>query len=681
MQFLYPYFLFGLLAIAIPVIIHLFNFRRFRKIYFSNVAFLKEVQIETHRRHRIRQWLVLVSRILAITALVLAFAQPFIPNTSSRTNRQAGQIISIFVDNSFSMDAQQKDGRLLDVALTYANEIIKSCKDIDKIQILTQDFEGKHQVLYSPSEAGDLLNEIKITSQVHPLSEVIQRQSDLLLKQPDIQKKIYILSDFQQSFSDVASVRADSSLSIQLIPITPNTQRNLYIDSVWMEQPALHVGGTAELKVRIRNISDQPYDNMPLRVEVNGSQKSPVLFNIQSNEVIELPMVYTIQENGFHEFRITLDDDQITFDDDMYFSFLVHDHIPVYLIEGSHAGVYMQRLFSSDTYFDLKISGDKQIDYSQFSNRSLIILNGLQSIATGLTEELFKFINDGGTVLLIPPADMDKSAYQSFCSKFQIATFQSVDTADARIARIQTNDPFYGDVFESIPENMDLPMVFKHWIISTQSAIHSIPILKMRNGYPFYMRFRPQKGQIYMLTTPMAEDWTNFPKHALLVPTILKTAFSSVQQSPLYYTLGANVPISLRNRAIQRDRVLKIRNASKTYEMIPLQRTIETTSYLFLNHALQDAGFYAVYDGDEIISRFAVNYSRMESNPQIYTSMDLSSLIKENHLQNIKLIDMISQNLHQQLADSGLGTQLWKLFIILSLIFTGIEIILIRFLK
>ena len=121
MQFLYPTFLFALSAIAIPIIIHLFYFRRFKKVYFTNVRFLKEVKEETSARQKLRNLLVLLLRCLAIAFLVFAFAQPFIPRDVEV--KQGQQAVSVFVDNSFSMSAMSQDVPLLENAKQKAKEI------------------------------------------------------------------------------------------------------------------------------------------------------------------------------------------------------------------------------------------------------------------------------------------------------------------------------------------------------------------------------------------------------------------------------------------------------------------------------------------------------------------------------------------------------------------------------
>jgi len=131
MEFINPGFLYGLFALAIPVIIHLFNFRRFRKVYFTNVKFIEELKQETQKQSKLRHLLILLMRMLAITALVLAFAQPFIPVDKAKKNVNSGSIVSVYVDNSFSMQAESGKGTLLDEAKDKALDVASAYKSSD----------------------------------------------------------------------------------------------------------------------------------------------------------------------------------------------------------------------------------------------------------------------------------------------------------------------------------------------------------------------------------------------------------------------------------------------------------------------------------------------------------------------------------------------------------------------
>src|SRR6195952_2084741 len=179
MHFLYPAFLFALLSLVIPVIIHLFNFRRYQKVYFSNVQFLKEIQEQQASRRNLKERLILASRLLAIFFLVLAFARPYIPGKNA-ANAGKLQTVSIFVDNSYSMQTINREGTLLDEAKRRAKEIASAYSINDSFQLLTQDFEGKHQRLLSRDEFNDAVDAVKISPQSRSLQQIITRQQSLL---------------------------------------------------------------------------------------------------------------------------------------------------------------------------------------------------------------------------------------------------------------------------------------------------------------------------------------------------------------------------------------------------------------------------------------------------------------------------------------------------------------------
>ena len=256
MSFTYPAFLFALSAIAIPIIIHLFNFRKFKTVYFSNVRFLKEVKQETQAKSKLKHLLVLAARILAITFLVFAFAQPFIPVENKKVVI-GEKIISVFVDNSFSMDAISKNGTLLDDAKKHAAEIVSAYKPTDRLQLLTNDFEGKHQRLVNKEEFIQMLDEIKISPASRTISEIATRQMDVLQHAGNEIKIAFIISDFQKSIANIDQVKNDTSITFNLIPITAVQKNNVYIDTCWFETPVRQYNQLEKLHVRIKNSSDK----------------------------------------------------------------------------------------------------------------------------------------------------------------------------------------------------------------------------------------------------------------------------------------------------------------------------------------------------------------------------------------------------------------------------------------
>src|SRR5437868_5764156 len=148
MSFVFPSFLYALFAVSIPIIIHLFNFRKYKTVYFTNVKFLRELKQESQSKSRLKELLILAARILAISCLVLAFAQPVLVDKTAKI-KTGDKAIGIYIDNSFSMEGVNKNGTLLSDAKKRANEIVNAFGSADRFMLLTNDFEGKHQRLLS----------------------------------------------------------------------------------------------------------------------------------------------------------------------------------------------------------------------------------------------------------------------------------------------------------------------------------------------------------------------------------------------------------------------------------------------------------------------------------------------------------------------------------------------------
>nr|MBX2816621.1 BatA domain-containing protein [Saprospiraceae bacterium] len=140
MQFVYPLFLGALALLAIPILIHLFYFRRYKKVLFSNVRFIRELKEESSVRSRLKNLLILLCRLLAIALLVLAFAQPFLKQDGEVI--QGRKSISLFIDNSYSMASLSQDAPLLEEAKIRAADIIKAYEADDEFQIITHDLHA-----------------------------------------------------------------------------------------------------------------------------------------------------------------------------------------------------------------------------------------------------------------------------------------------------------------------------------------------------------------------------------------------------------------------------------------------------------------------------------------------------------------------------------------------------------
>ncbi|HMS68609.1 MAG TPA: BatA domain-containing protein, partial [Saprospiraceae bacterium] len=274
MSFLYPSFLWAIAGLSIPIIIHLFYFRRFKKVYFSNTKFLQEIKEETSSRSRLKNLLVLLMRCLALAALVFAFAQPFLKKDDKV--RVGEKAISIFVDNSFSMNGERQNIPLIDIAKERARDIVNAYTESDKFQILTQDFDGKYQRTLTKDDALTTIDQITPSPAVHQLTQVINRQKQVLKGDNQIS---YLISDFQKSITNLVGLQ-DTTMEVNLIPIQGINSRNVSIDSVWFVSPVPMINQNNALVVRLHNYGDDDVESVKLSILKDGQERPIGLMDV-----------------------------------------------------------------------------------------------------------------------------------------------------------------------------------------------------------------------------------------------------------------------------------------------------------------------------------------------------------------------------------------------------------------
>ncbi|HXB40745.1 MAG TPA: BatA domain-containing protein, partial [Bacteroidia bacterium] len=380
MSFIYPSFLFALTALSIPIIVHLFNFRRYKKVYFTNVKFLKEVQQESKAKSTLKRLLILVSRLLALSCLIMAFAQPYLPGEHSV--KKGVRLLSLYIDNSFSMQAVNKSGNLLDDAKRKAREIVQAAGAGDKFQLLTNDFNAS-QLTQSKEQILDGIDKIQLSPSVKNITEVYARMRSNL-KEDEKGAEFFILSDFQKSTFNANEFKPDSLSETSFIFLENSPPQNVFIDSCYVESPYFQQGSTQKLHVKIKNLSEKEIENGSLKFFVNNKQITPLSFKVSPNSATDAMLSFTCKDTGVQQGVLAIEDFPVTFDDTLYFSFRVNNRMPCLVInkkeDAAGAGSYLRSLFSNDSLFNYKEQNDQAIDYTVFAKSNLVIINGLQNI-------------------------------------------------------------------------------------------------------------------------------------------------------------------------------------------------------------------------------------------------------------------------------------------------------------
>ncbi|TCD00936.1 BatA domain-containing protein [Pedobacter psychroterrae] len=677
MNFLYPGFLFALLAIAIPIVIHLFNFRRFKKIYFSNVQFLKEAKEQNSSREKLKNLLILACRILAVTFLVLAFARPFIPSETA-ANPSATNVVSVYIDNSYSMETVNKEGSLLDEARRKAKELVQGYGLNDQFRLVTNDFEGRHQRLLNKEEFIQLLDEIKISPVSRTLQQVINRQQSGTAGNKN--QISYLISDFQKGFTGSANIKTQPDVRYTFIKLNANTLPNISVDSIWSLSPIHRPGGDEKLVVRLRNYGGEDATGIPLKLRINDQQKAISNISVKAGKAVNDTLSFSGLQlpsgaaSGWKKGVVTIKDFPLTFDDELNFTFKVSNELRVLNIAGSSSDRFIKALYASDKYFRLTEMSESNINYTALADYSLIVLSDLKQPSSGLAQQLKAYVQNGGSVVLFPDLSIAPQVYSSFLTALSLPAVQQLNFGVPVSSNIDLKNPLFKDVFDQVPKNMDLPVVNSYFGYVGRNSSSMTPIITLPLNRFLFAGFDIGQGKVYLSATSLDIKDSNLPRHMVFVPLMYKIAFASAKEQPLYYTLGADNMLEAEKISLLANQSLKLVSADA--EIIPELRQTPGKTLLYVADQVKKAGFYALKRGDSLLAQVAFNDHRMESDMHYTTEKELKDLFGG---QQVAVYSAKKDALSLNIAIKNNSIELWKLCIILTVVFLLAEILLIRF--
>lgn len=678
MKFANPQFLWALFSLLVPILIHLFHFRKFKTVFFTNVRFLRELKKETKSRSRLRHLLILLSRCLALAALVIAFAQPFIPNEF--TTEQGDRAISIYIDNSFSMEAQGESSSLLELAKKHALEIAKSYKAADRFQLITNELESRQLQWLSKDQLAERLEEVKTSSTSRNLDQILLRQQESL-KESNKLGVIYMLSDLQKSTTTLGKLKADSSISVNFVWLKANLSDNVSIDSVWFESPYREVNQADKIVFSSTNFSGTRLENLPIKLTIDATERGLESLSAGADSSFTRAISFTTPSKGNHHGQLQINDFPVSFDDNFYFSYEVPDKIRIIAINGGESSAFLKQLYGNKPIFSFEEIDETKVDYSSIPSYNTIILNELQQISSGLVLELTKFVNQGGSLVILPSLSAGAEVLKPLTTALGAGDYRALSSQSQKVGKMNFQHPLYDDVFEKTQASIDLPNVIKYLPFTSSARNAEDVLMRLQSGDLFLASYTSGKGKVYNSAVPLREESSNFPKHAIFIPTFYKIALYSIPPSKLYYTIGNEEPIDLSTRVQSGDIPIKITSLDGSFEMIPEHRLIDGKMRVFVRNNIQEAGNYRIVQGDSTLKVVSFNYNRQESNPATYSADEFRQKLDDGGWTNASLTDGSSSELSSNILLADQGKQLWKLFIILALLFLAIETLLIRFMK
>lgn len=660
MNFSFPQFLWALFALSIPIIIHLFNFRKARKIYFSNMDMLRHVKQTSSSKLKLKHWLVLFSRLLALFFLVMAFAQPFIP---ARDGQEASSEVVVYLDNSQSMsNLTSSEVPGLDIAVGMVQELINSYPRETRFQLVTNDFAPFSNHSKSKVDVEELLTELTYSSIVRAPAEVISR-----MELGTSGKDVYWISDFAYS-QDEPSDFSDTSNVYRFLPIKFPNNANIFIDSAYLETPSLLQGQANKVFVSLRNTGEQDRDDLPVKLFVNDMQVASLTTDLVPNGQTTLSFDLNFPLEEFNRAYLSIDDFPVLFDNEFYLTLNESRKVSILEIKGNAASPSVGRVYGNASLFDLQSFQTGNIDFSRFDAAELLVINEVEQPNSGLIAFISSFLSSGKTVLLIPPAGNFSTDWTQV-----FGGLRPEITGRQDIAAPDLSNPFFRNIFESTEDRIEMPNAERH-ISWGNTGGH---LLRYQSGAPYLSTVNINSGTLYLLASSIRPEYSSFPNNALFVPIMYKIAVGAKDvQSRLYYTLGETV-INVNGSGLTETDLYRLKKEDQ--EIVPGQQAVGNQIRLDLPRFLMEAGFYDVIFKEELVDVVAFNLEKRESLLKPLpdnTILDLFDPLQKKEILNVVSTEELEDNLNERFQ----GKELWKYALILALAFLLIEVLLLRFL-
>lgn len=663
LTFANPAVLWGLLALAIPVIIHLFNFRRVKRVQFSNIALLKKVKEESSSKRKPVELLILLSRLLFLAFLILAFAQPIFKDNAN--DQELSDEVLIYLDNSLSMDMPVSSQQsAFDRAYSLSTGVVDAYPESAKFKFLENGYGNSLNTSYTASTIKDRFTELELSGVGRSMDEIQSR-----IAASGFRGDVYLISDFQKSReNELGNIASDSLRNYYLMPIEGENNSNLYFDTAYLENSFLLGAMKNNLKVVLKNEGAEDFEDVNLRLFFDDQLASTALLNVAANGITEHVFEIDQSTKGLNNAKVTLDDSKVLFDNEYFLTLNNIEKVIVHEVKGPDSNGFIEQLYADNELFNYKAFNANNIDNNELLQSDIIILNQLSDFSNQLISALKTFLERNGTVLIIPSVE---SNFQTFSQLGLTIRFDS----DERLGLGQPNfqNPFFDGVFENTNEAIAMPEAS----ITYRLINSELGVLNFKNGREFLSKAELTLGNAYVFSSDFSAEATSFPSHSLFVPVMYKLALGSkVNLSKLYYLTDEQTMVYPLEESLTANDIVTLSDGEN--KITPDQRISGKSLIMEIPKDELKAGHYTILKGETELGTIAFNQSKAESSVERHSIDELETIAQAKNINLIQAEDGIEVN--RELTAGIKGINLWKYALMLGLLFLFAEVILIRYL-
>ena len=526
-------------------------------------------------------------------------------------------------------------------------DVIDGIEETKKISVFTN--ENSYESITLKNLKNKLLN-ISYSQDQLSLNNVILKGTSLFSNSKSSLKTLLVVSDFQKHDQNLLT-EIDTTIKVVFVPLKPLNTANDYIDTISIESS---LNSNTEINVTAKT-NDKNKDSIAVTLfEGNKKIGKSILEKSKGYQTS-----FEVQTKKGFKGKFSIEDSQIYYDDNFYFSIPKTSKISVLAINDQTSATFLSKIYTKDE-FVFKNQDYKTLDLSEIKNNNLIVLNGINNISLALKNSLKDFMNSGGIVLMIPGSKGDVISYNQLISTQTKHSLKPLKLQEKSITGIEFNHTVLKDVFKTKVSNFQYPSVKSYYPVTASSN----KILTFEDQQAFLSQF----NSLFVFTASLDAVNSNFKNSPLIVPTLYNIGRLSLRNLPLQYWTGEKNTFDLKVN-LQKDHILKLSRNKE--EFIPLQSNFNSKVQITTDEMPNEPGHYAVLKNSDTITHISYNYNRKESLLIYDNLLDIEGVIINNSL------NIVLKNIN---SESNV-MRLWKWFIIFALILLAFEMLILKYFK
>ncbi|WP_234569560.1 BatA domain-containing protein [Rhodohalobacter sp. 614A] len=697
MSFLNPFFLFALLTVAVPLLIYLLNIRKPQKIRFSTLTFFDSLKSTSLKRIRIKRWLLLLIRSLAILALVLAASRPFLPPEYGWASNNQPKAIGIVIDNSPTMNRVDRNGPFIEQAKEAVRNILAIAGNDDRILIDITNGSSLNVPLISKRAALNRLEDITTVNAGNYLQDRLLTVNERVQEADEPNKILYLITDGQESqFSTLESEDAIfENINVQVLKVGESDALNIGYESVDIEYGGISQTGNLQLRATLKNEGSQPAANQFINLYQDGELITQQTFDLEAGSNTEFLFDIPVSDRDSVRVELLLEGDELSFDN-RYFAaielpeeknILVFNQQPETEDFQSYLVPMLEIASDESGRMNIQFANVNNFQLSELSQYDAVVLDGIRRIPDYLSEALIDHVQAGAGLLFMPAANGDINSYNrllnfSNSGRYSnvIGSYGSFEPVD-RMAEPTEGHPIMDQMFEK-PEDeeirLNVPEIFFYYEIQTGNQSSGISILQTRTGNPLLVENRVGSGKIVYSAVGSDPGWSNFPVKPFFAPLFYRTVDYLVQGKEAtlqVHELGAPFRATLTTNTES----VQLEKNGET--ILPeIQQTFQGTQISYLAEEWQPGWLRLQTDAETKL--YSVNQNAIESNLSSLTE-DMISEKMGTLFNSVSVVRAGSDNsgLENELELASFGREIWYWFVLIAIILLLLELLVSRYYK